>query len=100
AAAQGLPEAQTALAHLYLEGLGVLPDATVGVELLRRAAATGHAPALYRYAELLFHGRYVAQDLEAAMSAFEAAAAGGSAEARAYVDLARHLRDGATTAGQ
>lgn len=50
---RNLPSASSMLARIYLEGLGVQPDTTLAVTLLRKAATAGLQDATYKLAEIV-----------------------------------------------
>eukprot|EP00049_Salpingoeca_infusionum_P003544 m.67740 g.67740 ORF g.67740 m.67740 type:complete len:820 (+) comp12169_c0_seq5:395-2854(+) len=66
----------------FLDGDGVLPDATRGVSYLKRAAKAGHAGAQYWYGFQMEHGRGTKQNLKAATNMYNQAAQSGHVEAK------------------
>lgn len=98
AADAGLPEAQVALAELYIRGMGVDQDASVAVELYRAAARDGYGPALYALGLSYVHGTGVPRDFDAALTALDAAAQRGVQEAADIVDFVRAIGEPADAA--
>jgi hypothetical protein len=62
----GDPEAQTALAGLYLDGLGTAVDAVAALRWYRRAAEQGEPVAQQNLGDLYGQGRGAARDLVSA----------------------------------
>ncbi|MCX6929847.1 MAG: tetratricopeptide repeat protein, partial [Verrucomicrobia bacterium] len=76
AAAQGYPEAQTALGHIYADGLGVARDPIEARKWYAQAADRGEADALHWIGASYLNGdtapRTVGEGIEASAKAFEA----------------------------
>jgi len=83
AAAQGYAEAQTALGHIYAEGLGVEPDPVEARKWYTQAADRGEADALHWIGTSYLNGdsapRTVGEGMEASAKAFEAFSKAASA---------------------
>lgn len=59
---EGIKEAQTNLANLYLMGVGIEKDTQVAIELLKAAAENGDRLAHYRLGELYYKGQQVVRN--------------------------------------
>jgi TPR repeat protein len=81
AAARGEPQANTLIARIYTEGLGVQKDDKKAFEYYRRAADMGDVPGTLALAVSYAEGRGVKKDRKRAGELFEKAALTGNAEA-------------------
>ena len=66
-------KAQYNLATMYLNGLGVSPDAEKAAFWYGKAAEAGHGPSMYRLGSLFEEGRGVKRDYRRAAGWYEAA---------------------------
>ena len=62
----GIAEAQFHLGLMYMDGIGVKPDATAGMDYLHLAVEQNHRDAMYWLAGYYFHGRHHAEGAEGA----------------------------------
>lgn len=81
----GNPVVLTAIAQLYLEGLGVEPDPKLGVAFLEQAVGADHPPASLRLGVAHLRGMGVEQDVDAAREWLTRAADAGLAPAMVYL---------------
>lgn len=81
----GNPVVLSAVAHLYMEGLGVEANPALGVGFLEQAAQADHAPAEMRLGVAYLRGVGVDPDLEAAREWLSRAADAGLAQAMVYL---------------
>ncbi len=89
----GLPQGYYKLATLYFTGFGVPKNESWGVELLNRAAASGHMTAANDLGVIYHEGLYgMAKDPDKAFASFMQAANLGNAEA--MKNIAVFYRDG------
>lgn len=87
AAARGEPQANTLIARIYAEGLGVGKDEKTAVNWYARAAEAGDVPGTFALGIMLAEGRGVEKNREAAARMFEKAALTGHAEANYNLGL-------------
>lgn len=83
----GNPVVLSALAQMYLEGLGVAQNADIGVAFLEQAAQADHPPARMRLGVAYLRGLGVKQDVELAREWLTQAAEAGLAPAMVYLGL-------------
>ena len=81
------PVVLSSLGHLYFEGLGIAKDQPLAVELFRKAADAGYAPASMRLGFAYLTGSGAEQDTPEARSWLEQAAADGSTTAMRQLGL-------------
>jgi len=86
-AENGDPYAQTLVAEIYANGLGVAEDIPLAVEWYERAHNGGDIQATFQLALLYQNGRGIPRDRERAAALFMAAAEGGHVAARYNVGL-------------
>src|SRR5690606_37788214 len=82
AAGLGDPQAQFALAQLYVDGRGVIVDEGIATHWMQKAAAQGHAAAQLEYAIRLFKGIGTDKDEAGAAIWFQRAAKAGNPAAQ------------------
>lgn len=88
-AADGDPEAQYTLAHLYLKGRGGIERNTaVGIRLLEQAVSGGHKEAALDLALLYLNGVEVDKDNKKALDWFRTGADLGQVDAQYFLGLA------------
>ncbi len=87
AAGRGEPQANTLIARIYAEGLGVSKDETQAVTWYTRASELGDIPGTFALGLMLAEGRGVEKNREAAGRMFEKAALTGHAEANYNLGL-------------
>ena len=73
AADQGHPGAQTELAGLYMQGLGVRADKARGVKWFQKASKQGHADAQYRLGDCCLNGTGIGVNEKEAVRLFQLA---------------------------
>ena len=87
-AANGDPEAQYTLAHLYLKGRGGMKrDTTAAISLLEQAASGGHKEAALDLALLYLNGVEVDKDIKKALDWFRKGAELGQIDAQYFLGL-------------
>jgi TPR repeat protein len=87
ATSRGEPQANTLIARIYSEGLGVQKDDKKAFEYYRRAAELGDVQGTFALGIAFAEGRGVAKDRKAAAEMFEKAALTGHAEANYNLGL-------------
>lgn len=82
---KGSIEAQSAIAWLYRQGLGVPQDKVKSVELYLRAAEKGDSNAMINLAKAYLNGEGIDKNVEKAMGLYHKAADAGNATAQGYL---------------
>jgi len=85
AAADGDPQAMTALGNLHYLGLGTTQDPATAADLYHRAAGLGHSPAQINLGILYAQGLGVVEDPLRAFAWYNMASIHGSAAAEYYL---------------
>lgn len=88
AVVNGSASAQFSLRQMYLDGVGVRQDNSLGVALLEEAAQKGSIPAHHRLSRIYHKGLIVPRDVTRAIRYAKTAARGGTLEAAVMLSVA------------